>query len=446
MEILTKESKNGIVISGLVSWLNIQRDTNAEGIWITVALEQFNPDEVTEAKKAVESVFAGDVKGLKEKIPNYSDRRKAGENKKKTELGDIRDMLKLYETLECMPVILATSEQMKRCPQFWGEQKTEDVAGIIENVKMLKQVMSSYIEGNNQQMAEMRREMSSMMSVRPRSGSFLRQQTGVPEPPTTPGGGSKRQRVEEEQEQVPWAEQVEQEKTWADRAGLGVRGVRPLEVQHQQQQGLGQVLKKMLEKKSNTPNRARKIFGNAKTTDENKDEDFELAADVELAVFGVRTDVTEAMMTDHLKARKILVKEVKIQTKPEVLESVRTITMKVTVPASQHEAAMKPEVWPYRVGVRLWDNRSVRRERQERLGLGTSLGRAGEGAGGGATAGGAGAGPGAGARAGAGESWQQGWQQQHRRGGYKGGAGGSSGGQFRGQNIYELLNLVANLN
>ena len=43
METLAKESKNGIVISGLVSWMNVQRDTNAEGIWMTVALEQFNP-------------------------------------------------------------------------------------------------------------------------------------------------------------------------------------------------------------------------------------------------------------------------------------------------------------------------------------------------------------------------------------------------------------------
>ena len=444
MEILTKESKNGIVISGLVSWLNIQRDTNAEGIWITVALEQFNPDEVTEATKAVESVFAGDVKGLKEKIPNYSDRRKAGENKKKTELGDIRDMLKLYETLECMPVILATSEQMKRCPQFWGEQKTEDVAGIVENVKMLKQVMTSYIEGNNQQMADMRREMSSMMLVRPRAGSILRQQPATMEPPTTPGGTSKRQRVEEQgQGQGPWAEQVEQEQTWADRAGQGVQHLRD-----QQNQGLGQVIQKILGKKSNIPTRARKIFGNAKTTEESNDEDFELAADVELAVFGVRKDVTETMMIDHLKARKILVKEVKTQTRPDVLESVRTITMKVTVPASQHEAAMKPEVWPYRVGVGLWDNRSVRRERQERLGLGTAPGRGeGAGAGAGAGAGGArGAGEGllAGAGARAGESrQQQGWQQQHRRDGNRGAAGG---GQFRGQNIYELLNLVANLN
>ena len=55
---------------------------------------------------------------------------------------------------------------------------------------------------------------------------------------------------------------------------------------------------------------------------------------MELAVFGVRKDVTEDMLRDHLKARKIEVKEVKIQTRPEVLESVRTITMKVTVPAS----------------------------------------------------------------------------------------------------------------
>ena len=182
------------------------------------------------------------------------------------------------------------------------------------------------------------------------------------------------------------------------------------------------------------------IFGNAKAAGESNDEDFTLAADVELAVFGVRKDVTEEMMSDHLKARKIVVKEVKIQTRPEVLESVRTITMKVTVPASQHEAAMKCEVWPYRVGVRLWDNRSVRRERQERLGHGKELD---QGAREGAARVSAGAG-GARIGEGAGGSGQQGWQQQQRRGGNRG--YGGPGGQFRNQNIFDLLNLVSNMN
>ena len=39
-------------------------------------------------------------------------------------------------------------------------------------------------------------------------------------------------------------------------------------------------------------------------------------------------------------------------TRNEVLEHVRTKTFRIRVKASQYEAALKPEVWPYRVAVR----------------------------------------------------------------------------------------------
>ena len=39
-------------------------------------------------------------------------------------------------------------------------------------------------------------------------------------------------------------------------------------------------------------------------------------------------------------------------TKPDVMDQVRTITFRVSVKAADYEAALKREVWPYRVGVR----------------------------------------------------------------------------------------------
>ena len=39
-------------------------------------------------------------------------------------------------------------------------------------------------------------------------------------------------------------------------------------------------------------------------------------------------------------------------TKPEVVDQVRTLTFRVAVKPEEYEAALKPEVWPYRVGVR----------------------------------------------------------------------------------------------
>ena len=39
-------------------------------------------------------------------------------------------------------------------------------------------------------------------------------------------------------------------------------------------------------------------------------------------------------------------------TRDEVLSNVRTKTFKITITPAQYEAALKPEVWPYRVAVR----------------------------------------------------------------------------------------------
>jgi hypothetical protein len=229
----------------------------------------------------------------------------------------------------------------------------------------------------------------------------------------------------------------EQEQTWATRASK-VQGVNPLGLQQenqQKQQGLG-VLQKILQTKKNAPVRAEKIFGNARETTEDGSENVKLAADVDLVAFGVRKDVSAQMMTEWLQSKKIDA-VVKIMTRTEVLESVRTITMRVTVKASQHEEALKPEVWPYRVGVRHWDNRTVRRERQERQELGKDSGQ-GQGAVGGDKAG---VGEvGAGAR----QQQAEGWQKQRRSRGYGGHRGG--GGQITNQNIFDLLSLITNQN
>ena len=422
--------------------MNVQRDTNPVGIWITIAHQQWNEQEISLAKKALESVTILDIK---KEIKGYTDRK--GDSKPMSELKDIRDLLDLYTNKDCMPLIIATSEQVKEAPQFWGTPESQDMGTVVDEIKVLKNTISDYIIGNNNQMAEMRREMSSVMSVRQRTSNFLRQQTLT-------GSPSKRPRQEDqEQEQGDWSEEVvqeeqrrEQEQSWADKAKFGaqVLGVKPLERQQQEntkQQNL-RIFQNILMNK-NTPSKPKKIFGSAKGDEEN----MKLAADVDLVAFGVRKDVTEDMMTDYLQSKNIGAK-VKIMTRTEVMSEVRTISMRVSVKASQYEEAMKSEVWPYRVGVRLYDNRTERRERQARQEQGRSSGVGGGVA---TTPGAAGEAEGAagGLPAGA-EQQAGGWQYPKRRGGYGGGNFGrtqQSREQVRNKDFSEFMEMVAaNLN
>ena len=76
-----------------------------------------------------------------------------------------------------------------------------------------------------------------------------------------------------------------------------------------------------------------------------------IAADVSLVAYGVAKDASEEQLNSFLQAKNINVIECKKLT---TFEQARTHCYKVTIKASEYEKATKPEVWPYRVGVRLF--------------------------------------------------------------------------------------------
>ena len=76
-----------------------------------------------------------------------------------------------------------------------------------------------------------------------------------------------------------------------------------------------------------------------------------LAANVSLVAYGVAKDATADGLKAFLEARGIAVIEcVNLTT----FEFARTHSYKVTIKAAQYEQATKPEIWPFRVGVRLF--------------------------------------------------------------------------------------------
>ena len=88
-----------------------------------------------------------------------------------------------------------------------------------------------------------------------------------------------------------------------------------------------------------------------------------LAADVSLVASGVGKGCTPENLKDFLASKGINAVEVTMLTRTDIIEQVRTLTFRVVVQADQYEAALRPEVWPYRVGVRHY--RAPRRDRTE---------------------------------------------------------------------------------
>ena len=121
---LEKHSKDGIVISGVVTWINMHRGTGATGIWKEAALQCWNDEEVTESKRQLVSAMGPDLEEeLKKTDRDFKTERKRSEkNPKKTlEINDIITILTFLSEKSKMPLVLASSDQLQRCPKTLGQ-------------------------------------------------------------------------------------------------------------------------------------------------------------------------------------------------------------------------------------------------------------------------------------------------------------------------------------
>ena len=335
MEQLRNHGKKGIVISGLVAWIEVQMGTEGCDIWRALAERNWVDSEVTLAKEALAGACGHLLETL---VPEFKTRRQ----KKEKEIEDIRKAIVALKANNSMPLVLASSGMMTRCPPAWGQPATATTQDVMGKVHMLEEVMSSHMELQRKQMEILSQEVAGLKA----SGTLPKV------PPVFPSISvdlsetpSKKRKFEDCPNSQP---------SYA--AAVGVKGVQamPAPVLHDQQDSV-KLLQQVLQQQGKPKDRSRSprniCYGSAKTTGENNVETL-LAADVDLVASGVGKDCTNEDLSDFLKGRGIDAVAVETLTKDEVLSQVRTKTFKVTVKPSQYEAALKPEVWPYRVAVR----------------------------------------------------------------------------------------------
>ena len=103
--------------------------------------------------------------------------------------------------------------------------------------------------------------------------------------------------------------------------------------------------------------KGRNVFhGNSKVVGDEASQETFLAADVTLVASGLGLRAKEEELEAFLKDKGIDVVKVECLTKKEVLDAnkVRSKTMKVVLSAKDHQKAMNPDIWPFRVGVRYY--------------------------------------------------------------------------------------------
>ena len=341
LDILGKFGQKGVIISGVVTWIAAQIDTQVNDGWKSLAERCLLDEEVTAAKDTLKNARGQVLENL---VPEFKIKR-SGDGKKSKEIEDIRKALIALQGAGEMPLVLASSSQMVRCPQSWGVPATATVQDLMGKVIMLEQIVTNNMESQKEQMDQLKQEFLASRKAEPRTPV-------VPDIRVLGDTPSKKRKLADSQPQEESSE-VRAAPSYASMAG-----VHPLlknSLRHVEQQSQHQ----------SSPRSQRNIlFGSAKSTGTGAaSKETMLAADVSLVASGVGKGCTPDNLSDFLAGKGINPVEVVMLTKQEVISEVRTLTFRVTVKPEQYEAALKPEVWPYRVAVRHY--RQPRRERVE---------------------------------------------------------------------------------
>ena len=148
----------GVVISGVVTWVAAQIDTQTTDAWKSLAERCFRDSEISEGKEALKLARGAVLETL---VPEFKLNRKGGSNvsKKAAEIEDIRKALVALQSAGEMPLVIASSGQMVRCPQSWGVPESTTLQDVMGKVIMLEQVMTDSIKNQKESMEELKKEV-----------------------------------------------------------------------------------------------------------------------------------------------------------------------------------------------------------------------------------------------------------------------------------------------
>ena len=356
MKHLLEHGKRGVVLSGLVAWIEVQIDTlGGCDTWRPIAERNWLDCEVTAAKEALKEVCGQELLTL---VPDFKTNRQ-GTNKKHKELEDIMKAVVALQNNNSMPLVIASSDMMGRCPSGWGQPDSPTSQDIMGKVHMLEEAMSSFMDQQRKQMDKVCQELATVRVMGPRTPGLVntnyldspsKKRKVCPEGTTAQlsyagatMSGVKPLAPQQEQQQLQQGQQLIHQ-------GQGqVHYGQP----HQQQQASMRVIQSLMQHQhGSTPRQQKNIcYGTAKTAGEEGDIRH-LAANIDLVASGVSKDCSEDDLKEFLKSKEINAVAVETLTRDEVLQNVRTKTFKITVTPAEYESALKPEVWPYRVAVR----------------------------------------------------------------------------------------------
>ena len=109
---LDLHAKNGVILNGILTWIDIQQKTTAPLVWRTQATAWFSEPEVMEAKEALWKVCASKV-DIIGKLVN-----RTTSDKKSVTIGDIGDAMTKLKDNGVMPLLLGSKLMLQSVPCY----------------------------------------------------------------------------------------------------------------------------------------------------------------------------------------------------------------------------------------------------------------------------------------------------------------------------------------
>ena len=111
-----------------------------------------------------------DVSRVANPSPRFKTNR-SGPNKKSKELDDIKKAIGALTQANQMPLVLATAQQMLRCPQSWGVPESPTSQDVMGNIYHLEKALIDSIELHKDQTNQVKDEIVSLKTLIPKSTS-----------------------------------------------------------------------------------------------------------------------------------------------------------------------------------------------------------------------------------------------------------------------------------
>ena len=355
-------AKNGIVLSGVLAWVDIQSHTTAEGVRQEQMASLFTVEEIEEA---IEDLWG--VCGGADSVIGTMPRRNIGPNKVKNLVDDLFKAFNKLTENDKKPAILTTSVQMRTIRPYNVDDSNINQSDVMERVKLLEGCISnqnktimdlvSKIENLSQAQAQMSKPVHLQPPPPPAEWQDREGATGGFPPLSrtvnllnqaynrTP----KRRRVSEEVVNGSMAD-IRNAGTgagagnqWATVAGRNL-----------ERQGKGVQKEQEPDLTPRRHWRQKSLIVNGSSNTNNDDKSF--AADICLVAGGVSKNATVEKLTEYLQNKGLNIVKCDLLTNPTAIDNVRSLSFKVTIKAEDLEKASDASIWPYRVVVRKFVN------------------------------------------------------------------------------------------